>query len=126
MRATRLSLGCLLAALYLAAGCGETKYDIYMRGLEIEGDAERGPCKLTYAKGEHAARLSSGKLAACLIETEKALALYQQAADKGHADPDFKTVFARAKERKTRLEEMIAMVGEMEKDAIEAAAPGGG
>lgn len=124
MRGTRLSLGFLVAALCSTAGCGETKYDIYMRGLEIEGEAERGPCALTYEKGEHAARLSTGKLTACLLETEKALALYQEAADKGHADADFKKVFARAKDRKKRIEQMIAMVGEMEKDAIEVGTPG--
>ncbi len=117
-------LSMVVSTMVALVGCGETKYDIYMKGLEIEGDAERGPCKLTYAKGAHAAQISSGKLTQCLRETEKALALYQQAAELGYADADFKKVHARAQERKATLENMLEMVLQMEKDAISTQVPG--
>lgn len=115
-------LGSLLGSL---AGCGESKYDIYMRGLEIEGDAERGPCKLHYAKGEHAARLDRSQLTTCLVETQRAIAEYEKAKTLGYAEGDFTKVYDRAHEREARLEQMIEMVGEMERDAITANLPGG-
>ena len=114
-----------VAVLSALAGCGESKYDVYMRGLEIEGDAERGPCKLHYAEGEHAARLDRSQLTSCLQETERALAEYEKAKSMGYADADFTKVYERAHERKARLEQMIEMVGEMERDAVTANLPGG-
>lgn len=109
----------------LGAGCGESKYDVYMKGLEIESEAEKGPCKLEYAEGEHAARLDRGQLAGCLAETNEAIAQYDKAKEMGYADVDFERVYERAQTRKARLEEMIEMVGRIERDAIEAELPGG-
>ena len=117
----------LLSAVVLStlAGCGESKYDVYMKGLEIEGDAERGPCKLHYAEGEHAARLDRGQLTTCLQETQKAIVQYEKAKEMGYADPDFTRVYERALARRDRLEEIIEMVGQMERDAVTAKLPGG-
>lgn len=115
-------LGSLLGSL---PGCGENKHDIYMRGLEIEGDAERGPCKLQYAKGEHAARLDRSQLTTCLVETQRAIAEYEKAKTLGYDEAGFAKVYDRAHEREARLEQMIEMVGEMERDAITANLPGG-
>ncbi|MBV1862777.1 MAG: hypothetical protein KUG77_30425 [Nannocystaceae bacterium] len=117
----------LIAAVVLGSllGCGENKHDIYMRGLEIEGAAERGPCKLHYAQGEHAARLDRSQLTTCLVETQRAIAEYEKAKTLGYADAGFKKVYDRAYERETRLEDMIEMVGEMERDARTANLPGG-
>lgn len=109
----------------LLVGCGESSYDVYMRGLEIEGDAERGPCKLHYAKGEHAARLDKSQLTTCLVETQRAIAEYEKAKTMGYAEAGFAKVYERAHEREARLEQMIEMVGEMERDAITAKLPGG-
>jgi hypothetical protein len=121
---SRAAFVVLLASVASAPGCGESKYDVYMRGLEIEGDAERGPCKLHYEQGEHAARLDRGQLTSCLVETQRALAEYEKAKQMGYADADFTKVFERAKERKARLEQMIEMVGQMERDAVTAKLPG--
>lgn len=115
-------LGSLLGSL---SGCGENKHDIYMRGLEIEGDAERGPCKLHYAKGEHAARLDRSQLTTCLVETQRAIAEYEKAKTLGYDEAGFAKVYDRAQHREARLEQMIEMVGEMERDAITAKLPGG-
>ncbi len=116
----------LVAALCASAvGCTESKYDVYMRGLKLEGDAERGPCKLHYAEGEHAARLDRSQLTACLLETDKALAEYEKAKALGYDEPDFNKVHQRAIERRARLVEMIEMVGEMQRDAVTAELPGG-
>jgi hypothetical protein len=106
-----------LALLLLAPACsrGPTKSDLYMEGLQIEGDAERGPCKLHYVEGQQAAALSGGQLANCLSRTKEALAKYDQAAELGLDDPDFVKVHLRAKERVVRLDEMVEQVRKMER-----------
>ena len=116
-------LGGLLVASVV--GCGESKYDVFMRGLEIEGAAERNACKLEYAEGEHAARLDRGHLTTCLKETERAIVEYEKAHEMGYDDAEFTRVYDRAKARKARLEQMIEMVGQMERDAVTANLPGG-
>ncbi|MBX7079831.1 MAG: hypothetical protein K1X88_11625 [Nannocystaceae bacterium] len=117
------SLPCALFALaVLASGCGENRRDVFMAGLEIEGAAERGPCKLQPAAGpgvpQGASALSGDTIADCLQQTEAALAKYKRAAELGLSDPDFVSTYDRAKERKARLESMLKMVRQMENDQV--------
>lgn len=107
----------LLGLVVVATACpqGPNKHDVYMEGLAIEGDAERGPCKLHYAEGQPAASLSGDQLATCLARTQEALAKYDEAAKLGLTDPDFTKVHQRATERVQRLEEMITQVRKMER-----------
>lgn len=103
-------------ALVLLTGCGENRRDVFMTGLEIEGAAEKGPCRLHYAKDAPAAVLSGDDVAQCLKQTELALTYYDKAAALGLRDPQFVSVHDRAKERKTRLEGMLKMVRAIETD----------
>jgi hypothetical protein len=110
---------CTAAILTTGLGCGgETKYDIYLKGAEIEGEAERGVCRLQYTEASQAAPLSGDQVLQCLRETERALELYEKAAAMGYDDADFKRVHARAIERKERLEGMLSMVREMEREQL--------
>jgi len=86
-----------------------------MEGLQIEGDAERGPCKLHYVEGQEAAPLSGGQLVSCLERTKEALAKYDEAARMGLEDIDFQKVHQKAKDRIVRLEGMITQVRKMER-----------
>ncbi len=86
-----------------------------MEGLQIEGDAERGPCKLHYVEGQQAAQLSGGQLASCLSRTKEALGKYDEAAKLGLDDLDFVRVHQRARERVERLEGMVEQVRKMER-----------
>lgn len=106
-----------LALLLLLPACsrGPTKNDLYMEGLQIEGDAERGPCKLHYVEGQQAAPLSGGQLANCLARTKDALSKYDEAAALGLDDPDFVKVHQRAKDRVVRLDDMVEQVRKMER-----------
>jgi hypothetical protein len=106
-----------LALLLLVTACarGPSKNDLYMEGLQIEGDAERGPCKLHYVEGQPAALLSGDELTNCRARTEDALAKYDEAARLGLDDPDFAKVHQRAKDRVQRLDEMITQVRKMER-----------
>lgn len=106
-----------VSVLVACLGCGgERKYDVYMQGAKIEGDAERGVCRLHYSDASQAAPLSGDQVLQCLRETERALEYYERAAAMGYQDVDFERVHARAIERKERLESMLAMVREMERE----------
>ena len=107
----------LISAALGPAGCGgKTKHDVYMEGLKIEGDAERGVCKLHFGDGQMMQALSGDRLQDCLRVIDEALELYDKAAQMGLEDADFKKVHARAKERKAKLEGMLTQVRSMERD----------
>lgn len=103
--------------------CGETKYDVFLAGQTIEGDAERGPCRLHYEKGAQAAPLTGDAVATCLKETERAIEKYKQAATLGFSGPEYDSTMSRANERRERLETMLERVRMMERDAAEANDP---
>ena len=112
---TRLGVASVLA---LGVGCGDTKYDVYMQGAKIEGEAERGVCRLQYTEPSAAAPLTGDQVLECLRETQRALEYYERAASMGFQDHDFRRVHQRALERKERLESMLVMVREMERDQL--------
>jgi len=82
---TKIMLCTLMLAgtLHLGA-CGmETANDVYMRGLEVEGDAERNVCRLVFDSAAKAHVLNSGKVKDCLDRNREALDLYEKAAEMG-------------------------------------------
>jgi hypothetical protein len=107
---------CLVVALVLLGCNGQSKYDVFLEGQKVEGEAERGPCKLQYTSDSPAAVINSEIVKTCLHETEKAIALYEKAHEMGYDDADFHKVYDRAKERRERLESMLKMVGSMERE----------
>ena len=109
-------------ALLGALGCGkETRHDVYMRGLQVEGEAERGPCRIRFDGAAQAQVLDGDRVQECLEETERAIALYEQAMAMGSdQEPEVRQTHARSLERKKRLEDMLHQVRRMEQEAIEA------
>lgn len=106
----------LVLVLALAAACGgESRHDLYTRGMKVEGEAERGPCKVAYDQEAGANVLSGDQLQTCLKMQEEALALYEQAAAAGLKDLDFIRTRDNAAARVKRLEGMLKMVREMER-----------
>ena len=98
---------------------GENRRDIFQRGQEIEGAAERGPCALQFDEKAKAVSLSGDNIAACLRETEKALELYEQAKAKGlDSDPEFVRIYEQAKARKEKLGSMLKQVRMMENEQL--------
>ncbi len=97
------------------AACGESRQELYMQGMKLEGEAERGPCKLVHDQEAGAAVLTGDQVQSCLQMQSDALALYDRAAALGLKDGDF--VQAQAQARVKRLEGMLKMVREMERDA---------
>lgn len=129
MRFATISSVRTLAALAVAAlaliACGdsETKHDLYMRGMQIEGEASRGECRLVYDAGERAHTIDGDQVQRCLERTEEALALYEKAKAKGLTDLDFVNTHQRAIERRERLQGMLHTIREIEQPQVVGAPP---
>jgi len=104
-------------------GCGESRQALYMEGMKVEGDAERGPCKLVHDKEVGAALLTGDQVQQCLQMQSEALALYDRAAALGLKDADFVQAHEQARGRVERLEGMLKMVREMERPEYKAPLP---
>lgn len=99
----------------LAACGGPSKHDLYMQGMKVEGDASRGECKLVYDPVEKNHVLDGDQIDACLRRTEEAIALYEQAKERGLHDLDFVQTYERALERRTHLTSMLKTVRSLER-----------
>ncbi len=105
-----------LAVAVFACGSSETKFDVYMKGMQIEGAAERGPCKLTFDGGVRAQTLSGDQVQDCLARQEEALELYEKARSMGMGeDVEFMATYTKAQERKANLESMLRQIRRMER-----------
>lgn len=104
----------LLISVVVAAACGESRQDLYMQGMKVEGEAERGPCKLVYDDKEGANVLSGNQVQECLRVQEEAQKLYDRAAALGLKDVDFVRTHENSQARIKRLEGLLKMVREME------------
>jgi hypothetical protein len=109
-----------VAALCLGVACNSRdKLDVYMEGLQIEAEAEKGPCRIHTAEGQAMPVLSGDQVQTCLRRTEDAIKLYEEAGAMGMTDDvDYQRVLARAYERKAKLEDMLKNVRAMELDAL--------
>ena len=102
-------------AVMMIPACGESRQELYMQGMKVEGEAERGPCKLVHDPQAGAALLTGDQVQACWQMQADALALYERAAGLGLKDADFVAAHAQAKARVERLDGMLKMVREMER-----------
>lgn len=107
----------LLVVTGAVISCGESRQALYMEGMKVEGDAERGPCKLIHDKDAGATLLTGDQVQMCLKMQADALALYDRAAGLGLKDADFVQAHEQARGRVARLEGMLKMVREMERPA---------
>ena len=107
----------LLATLAFACG-GRDKYEVYLEGLQVEAEAEKGPCALHTEQGQAAPVLSGDQVQTCLRRTEDAIALYEEAGRLGLNDVDYNRVYSRALQRRDRLKDMLTNVRAMERGAL--------
>jgi len=107
----------LVLVSVVSTACGESRQALYMEGMKVEGDAERGPCKLVADKEIGATLLTGDQVQQCLHMQTQALALYDRAAGLGLKDADFVKAHDQARGRVARLEGMLKMVREMERPA---------
>ena len=119
----RLVLAALLVSTLMPGCAGESRQDLYMEGMKVEGDAERGPCKLLYDKQQGANILTGDQVQSCLKMQGEAVALYERAAALGLKSADFVRTHEEAKARLGRLELMLKMVREMERPEFKPTLP---
>lgn len=98
----------------MLSACGPSSYDVYLEGLQIEGDAERNACRLVYDEKANAHILDSRKVAGCLERNQDALAKYEEAKRLGQEGKDFERSLEDARARVARLESMLRTVRMME------------
>lgn len=110
----RILLTAAIAVPVLACNSRD-KRDVYMEGLKLEAEAEKGPCRLQQVEGQPMPVLSGDAVMICLKRTEEAIALYEEAGRMGMSDPDYDRVLARAYERRDRLKDMLTNVRAMER-----------
>jgi hypothetical protein len=106
----------LVGAVMSTAGCSkqESRHDLYMRAMTLEGAAERGECKLAYDQEAAAHVLDGDQIQSCLRALDEALALYDRAHERGLKDLDFVRARERAQQRRTKIQGMLRVVREME------------
>ncbi len=113
---TRLGRAALALAASSAAACGESSFDIYMRGLaEIEA-ADRGPCQMEVDAGG-AMVISSAKIIECLEANQAALRTIEDAKARGFEGKDVERVIAQLNEKIEKLESRRSVVGYMERES---------
>lgn len=121
IRPVRLLLPKIVLSTLVLAGVSacnmETANDVYMRGLEVEGDAERNVCRLVFDTAAKAHVLNSGKIKDCLDRNREALDLYEKAGEMGQTGLDFEYKLEDARSRVKKLESMYRTVKMMETDA---------
>lgn len=101
----------------MTSACGESASELYFRGIQIEGEASRGDCKLLYDQDVNAYMLDGDQVLSCLRRTEEALDLYEKAtAMGGRRSTNFVESRDRAKARKQKLESMLRVIREIEFD----------
>lgn len=118
---------CFVLGLGLgAAACesGPSKHELYMQGMQVEGEASRSECQPAFDAGMDTHVLDGDVVQACLRRTEEAIALYERAKSKGLEDLDFVQTYEKALERKKHLESMLRVVRELERpDEVYPGAP---
>lgn len=123
-RALSLFVAGAAALGMVACEGGPTKHELYMQGMQIEGDASRGSCQPAFDGGMNTHVLDGDVVQGCLEQTEEAIALYEKAEAKGLKDLDFVQTLERARERQKHLRSMLKVVRGIERpDEVYPGAP---
>ncbi len=103
---------------------GPSTHELYMQGMQIEGDASRSSCQPAFDGGMKTHVLDGDVVQACLEKTEEAIVLYERAEAKGLKDLDFIQTLERARERRQHLRSMLKVVRKIERpDEVYPGAP---
>ena len=68
------------------AGCGESSFDIYMRGLKQSNEANKVHCQMLWDQASSAMIINSEKIITCKQANEDALETIRQAQAAGFAN----------------------------------------
>lgn len=110
-------VGTLLGLALASAACGESSYDIYMRGLKQIEEAERGACQMQMDETGAAMVISSAKIIECLQANQAALETIRRAQAAGFTGKDVDRVILQLQQKIETLEERRSVVGYMERES---------
>jgi len=105
-----LGLSIMLAAI----GCGESSYDVYMRGLKQMGAAESQFCQMKVDGGSMV--INSETIIACLEANRDALRTLEQAQSMGFTGKDVDRTLLQLRDKIAKLESRRSVVGYMERE----------
>lgn len=107
-----------MLALGAGSGCGESSYDLYMRGLKQAGEAERIHCRLAWDTGQGALVINSESIIDCLQANQDALVVIEQAREAGFTGKDVDRTVLGLEQKILKLESRLRVVGYLERDAV--------
>ena len=87
-----------------------------MKAQQLEGEAERGACKLVFDTSVAAHIISGEAVAGCLRAHRTALEAYELAGAKGFEGADYERALTASRERVDKLESMVRTVEMLERE----------
>lgn len=99
----------------LAVGCGESSYDVYMRGLKQMEEAETQFCQMKMENGTMV--INSEVIIGCLEANKEALRTLEQAESMGFTGKDVDRTLLQLRDKIAKLESRRSVVGYMEREA---------
>jgi hypothetical protein len=111
----RPSLVFVLSICALVGACGESSYDIYMRGLKQSKEANTVHCQMLWDKSSSAMVINSEKIIECKKANEDALETIKQAQAAGFTGKDVDRTIAGIEEKLDKLDSRLKVVSYMER-----------
>ena len=114
LRCVGLALAATLATGALGA-CGESSFDIYMRGLAQSNEADKLHCQMLWDEGSSAMVINSAKIITCKQANEDALATILAAQAAGFEGKDVDRTIAGLEAKIEKLHSRLKVVSYMER-----------
>jgi hypothetical protein len=99
----------------LLGACGESSYDIYMRGLKQSEEANKVHCQMLWDEASSAMVINSSKIIECKKANERALETIKQAQAAGFTGKDVDRTIAGIEEKLQKLDSRLKVVSYMER-----------
>mgnify|MGYP000167720239 CR=1 FL=1 len=110
----RPSIVFALSMCALVSACGESSFDIYMRGLKQSQEADTVHCQMLWDDASSAMVINSEKIIECKKANEEALATIKQAQAAGFTGKDVDRTIAGIEEKLAKLDSRLRVISYME------------
>jgi hypothetical protein len=115
-RSAPLLTSTLLTVALLALACKPSGNEAYAEALKLLGEAERGPCKMTFDGNQNMYLVESSKIAECLERTKEGLVKLEEAKSLGLDTREVDNLILKTEDEVRRLESMQRTVLRMKND----------
>ena len=105
----------LVSMCVLLGACGESSFDIYMRGLKQSEEANRVACQMLWDDASSAMVINSAKIIECKKANERALETIKQAQAAGFTGKDVDRTIEGIQDKLDKLESRLKVISCMER-----------